>query len=92
MLVSSVFKKGYLHGDQVIGVFRNSKILRSAVLIGRSGVSGARARMLRSGADAVLEKPFGLEALRKVVLPWTSRRRAKARAASPLRGGTGFQA
>ena len=88
ILVSFAFRKGSLHGDQVIEAIRNSKILRNAVLIGMSADPGALAKMLRAGADAVLEKPFGLEDLRKVMLPWVSERRSRFRRGPLLQDGT----
>jgi excisionase family DNA binding protein len=67
ILLDTSFPKDKMRGDQGLAFIRGTKLLRNVRVVAMVDHPDVGAGMLRGGADAFLQKPFGLSDFRDVI-------------------------
>lgn len=67
IVVDYALKDGHLQGDQAVELIRRAKAFRKVKVIAMAAGARAGKKMISAGADILLEKPFGLEELRRAI-------------------------
>ena len=67
IVVDDALEEGHLQGDQAVRIIRTAKAFRKVKIIAMAAGTRAGEKMITAGADLLLEKPFGLEELRRAV-------------------------
>lgn len=67
IVVDHALKDRHLQGDVAVRLIRNAKAFRKVKVIAMAVGRRAGEKMIAGGADLLLEKPFGLEELRRAI-------------------------
>jgi len=67
IVVDYALEKGCLQGDQAVALIRRAKAFRNMKVIAMAVCPDAGEKMTQAGAHLLLEKPFGLEELRRAI-------------------------
>ncbi len=68
IVLDTYFGRDRLPGDQGVAFIRNAKAFRRVRVVGMARNPRDGRKLLEAGADAVLQRPFGMEDLRKSLL------------------------
>lgn len=86
ILLDTSFPKDKLRGDQGLAFIRGTKMLRKVRVVAMVLNARTGQGMLRGGADAVLQKPFGLAEFRDAILPKREAARGSRRGSKKSEG------